>query len=54
MPDQLKIEKVRAPAFTVPTKSPESDGTLKCDATTLVLVPSMPAARLASVSVMRT
>ena len=38
MPDQLKIEKVHVSAFTVPTKSPESDGTLKWDATTLVLV----------------
>ena len=38
MPDQLKIEKVHVSAFTVPTRSPESDGTLKWDATTLVLV----------------
>ena len=38
MPDQLKIEKVHVSAFTVPTKSPESDGTLKWDSTTLVLV----------------
>jgi L-alanine-DL-glutamate epimerase-like enolase superfamily enzyme len=38
MPDQLKIEKVHVWAFTVPTRSPESDGTLKWDAITLVLV----------------
>lgn len=38
MPEQLKIENVRASAFTVPTQSPESDGTLKWDSTTLVLV----------------
>jgi L-alanine-DL-glutamate epimerase-like enolase superfamily enzyme len=38
MPDQLKIEKVSVSAFTVPTRSPESDGTLEWDATTLVLV----------------
>jgi L-alanine-DL-glutamate epimerase-like enolase superfamily enzyme len=36
--DQLKIEKVRVSAFTVPTKSPESDGTLEWETTTLVLV----------------
>ena len=38
MPDPLKIEKVHVSAFTVPTQSPESDGTLKWDSTTLVLV----------------
>lgn len=38
MPDQLKIESVAVSAFTVPTRSPESDGTLQWDATTLVLV----------------
>jgi L-alanine-DL-glutamate epimerase-like enolase superfamily enzyme len=38
MPDNVKIDKIRASAFTVPTQSPESDGTLQWDATTLVLV----------------
>lgn len=38
MPDQLKIQSVGVSAFTVPTRSPESDGTLQWDATTLVLV----------------
>ncbi len=38
MSGQLKIEKVHVSAFTVPTRSPESDGTLKWDTTTLVLV----------------
>lgn len=38
MPERIAIEKVRASAFTVPTKSPESDGTLRWDSTTLVLV----------------
>ena len=38
MPDQPSIERVHVSAFTVPTQSPESDGTLKWDSTTLVLV----------------
>lgn len=38
MPEQIKIDKVEVSAFTVPTKSPESDGTFQWDATTLVLV----------------
>ncbi len=38
MPDEIKLESVRVAAFTVPTESPESDGTLEWDATTLVLV----------------
>ena len=38
MSDPLKIEKVHVSAFTVPAQSPESDGTLKWDSTTLVLV----------------
>jgi L-alanine-DL-glutamate epimerase-like enolase superfamily enzyme len=38
MPNQLKIDNVHVSAFTVPTMSPESDGTLEWDATTLVLV----------------
>ena len=38
MPDEIKIESVEVSAFTVSTESPESDGTLEWDATTLVLV----------------
>jgi len=38
MPDGIKIESIRVSAFTIPTESPESDGTLEWDATTLVLV----------------
>jgi L-alanine-DL-glutamate epimerase-like enolase superfamily enzyme len=33
-----RIESVRADAYTIPTESPESDGTLQWDSTTLVLV----------------
>jgi L-alanine-DL-glutamate epimerase-like enolase superfamily enzyme len=36
--DVVRVEKVRASAFRVPTESPESDGTLEWHATTLVLV----------------
>ena len=32
------VERVEAAAFTVPTDTPESDGTLAWDSTTLVLV----------------
>ena len=32
------VEEVRARAFTVPTDSPESDGTLAWDATTMIVV----------------
>jgi L-alanine-DL-glutamate epimerase-like enolase superfamily enzyme len=34
----LRIDTLRVSAYTVPTESPESDGTLKWDKTTLVLV----------------
>lgn len=36
--DRVLIEEVRATAYTVPTDAPESDGTLACSATTMVLV----------------
>ena len=32
------IEAIEASAYTVPTESPESDGTLQWDSTTVVLV----------------
>jgi L-alanine-DL-glutamate epimerase-like enolase superfamily enzyme len=34
----LKIQKAAVSAYTVPTQTPESDGTLKWDSTTLILV----------------
>src|SRR3954453_15456601 len=34
----LRVETLAAPAYTTPTASPESDGTLSWDSTTLVLV----------------
>lgn len=36
--DLVSIKKVTVAAYTVPTTSPEADGTLQWDATTLVLV----------------
>lgn len=36
--DEPRIAQVQVSAFTIPTATPESDGTLKWDATTLVLV----------------
>lgn len=38
MPDEINIKSVAVSAFTVPVESPESDGTIEWDATTLVLV----------------
>jgi len=38
MAHPLRIEDIEVSAFSVPTKSPESDGTFEWDATTLVLV----------------
>jgi L-alanine-DL-glutamate epimerase-like enolase superfamily enzyme len=37
-PSTASIEKVETRAFTVPTEAPESDGTLKWDSTTIVVV----------------
>jgi hypothetical protein len=33
----LRVERVSARAYTIPTDAPESDGTLEWDSTTLVL-----------------
>ena len=38
MGEKFSIEKVEVSAYTVPTDSPESDGTLRWDSTTMVLV----------------
>lgn len=38
MGGKLSIEKIEVSAYTVPTDSPESDGTLEWDSTTMVLV----------------
>lgn len=38
MQDSVSIDDVRVAAFTVPTETPEADGTLDWDATTIVLV----------------
>ncbi|HET7409650.1 MAG TPA: enolase C-terminal domain-like protein, partial [Paracoccaceae bacterium] len=37
MSERVPVESVRAEAFRVPTESPESDGTLEWDSTTMVL-----------------
>ena len=37
-PATLRVERLRASAYAVPTDAPESDGTLEWDSTTLVLV----------------
>jgi hypothetical protein len=34
----VPIERVEVSAYTIPTETPESDGTLEWDSTTLVLV----------------
>jgi hypothetical protein len=34
----VRVERVDASAYQIPTDRPETDGTLACDATTLVLV----------------
>ena len=33
-----RVDRIEVSAFTVPTDSPESDGTLRWDSTTMVLV----------------
>ncbi len=38
MGEKVSIEKIEVSAYTVPTDSPESDGTLRWDSTTMVLV----------------
>lgn len=38
MGERVSVEKIEVSAYTVPTDSPESDGTLRWDSTTLVLV----------------
>lgn len=38
MEEQVKIEQLDATAYTVPTETPESDGTIKWNSTTMVLV----------------
>src|ERR671925_1987350 len=38
MSEAVAVEKVEVSAYTVPTDSPESDGTLRWDSTTMVLV----------------
>ncbi|HJQ29299.1 MAG TPA: mandelate racemase, partial [Rubrobacter sp.] len=38
MGGKVSIEKIKVSAYTVPTNSPESDGTLEWDSTTMVLV----------------
>ncbi len=48
------IDSVEVRAYTVPTATPESDGTLEWDATTLVYVEVAPPARAALVSRMPT
>src|SRR5947209_198602 len=37
-PQSVPISRIDVKTFTVPTDFPESDGTLKCDRTTMVLV----------------
>ncbi len=37
VPPQVPVERVRASAYTIPTDSPEADGTLSWDSTTLVI-----------------
>jgi L-alanine-DL-glutamate epimerase-like enolase superfamily enzyme len=36
--DSIIIKEVKVAAYTIPTDSPESDGTIKWDSTTLILV----------------
>jgi hypothetical protein len=50
----VRIEKVEASAYTIPTDQPEADGTMHWDSTTLVVVESPVAARQASVILTRT
>ena len=38
MGERVSVERVEVSAYTVPTDSPESDGTLRWDSTTMVLV----------------
>ena len=38
MPPQARIERVEARAYTVPTDTPEADGTLAWDKTTIAVV----------------
>ncbi len=37
---EVKLENIRARAYKVPTDKPESDGTLKWDSTTIIIVES--------------